>query len=484
VRRRARRVDAASSQSRKRQPSLVIPQASRTPVVQHRPQPPQEAEQTLAFPPDPPDTKRVALFPSLLEQCHSFYDYPILRVPPSSFPPHPPDQTIEKKTAAWGSLFNLVDDPVLSSLLPVTAFTDLFSLVEGHLFRPIPAFSPPNAFSEVSEIWVVKNWVHVLAAHRILQILLLDYERFSQLIRPEFTAQLVQQLDTPVPEEQQEIETDLHLLLQKYYGFRRPILRCMLSKLVAYLDGVTYITWSVGPVLRLFLTYFGTLPGPVKQSNFLLFRNVFYPLFATEFGYLFENSLTDLAAFFQSRDRATAFWSLKYLKNHWPKTSTRKQLVMFRQLTVLIPMLPMTLFDKVGPIILRTLAPCLTSEHFQVALNSAMFCSSAEFLHLFRTIPDEVSNILIGPARESTTHWSPEQQEMAQYLVDTLQDFEFASKPAIRARTARSPRRKVMVGWGDVVEIAADSDASVDRECEREKLRQWLVYANSSTSTA
>jgi hypothetical protein len=78
--------------------------------------------------------------------------------------------------------------------------------------------------------------------------------------------------------------------------------------------------------------------------------------------------------------------------------STLKQLVMFRQLTVLIPMLPMTLFDKVGPVILRIIAPCITSEHFQVALNSAMFCSSPEFLDLFRVIPDEVANILIVPA--------------------------------------------------------------------------------------
>jgi serine/threonine-protein phosphatase 2A regulatory subunit B' len=372
----------------------------------------------------------------------------------------------------------------LNSLLPENAIPDLFALVETHLFRPIPAFSPPNMFSEVSEIYVVKNWVHVLMAHRILQLLLLDSERLSRLLQPDFTAQLVQQLDTPVPEEQQEIEADLHLLLQNYQGFRRPILRCMLSKLVAYLDGVTHITWSVGPVLRLFLTYFRTLPGPVKQSNFLLFRNVFYPLFATEFAYLFENSLTDLAAFFQSCDTATAFWSLKYIKNHWLRTSTRKQLVMFRQLTVLIPMLPMTLFDKAGPVILRAVAPCITSEHFQVALNAAMFCSSPEFLDLFRAIPDEVANILIGPAMVSTAHWSPEQQEIAEYLVSTLRNFEFASKPTIRARTARSPRRKVRFGWGDVVDIAADSDASLDRECEHEKIRQWLVYADASTPTS
>jgi hypothetical protein len=200
--------------------------------------------------------------------------------------------------------------------------------------------------------------------------------------------------------------------------------------------------------------------------------------------YLFENSLTDLAAFFQSRDPATAFWSLKYIQIHWPRTSTRKQLVMFRQLTVLIPMLPMTLFDKVGPVILRIMAPCITSEHFQVALNSAMFCSSPEFLDLFRAIPEEVANILIDPAMDSTTHWSPEQQEMAEYLVDTLRSFEFASKPAIRARTARSPRQKVRFGWSDVVNIAADSDASVDRECEHEKVRQWLLYADASTPTS
>jgi translation initiation factor IF-1 len=373
---------------------------------------------------------------------------------------------------------------VLRPLIPAEFYKELFAVLEPTLQRSIPAFTAPNAFSEIPTVYAIRNWNHVLIAHRIVQVMIEDREVFGPLLTPEFGAKLVHQLETPVSEEREEVEAALHLLLAHYAGFRRPMLRIMLAKLVAYLDGVKWLTLAIGPILRLLLTYFATLRGPVKQSNFLLFRTVFYPLFTMELADFYEAALTDLSAFFQGRDSATAFWCLRYLKNHWPCSSTHKQMLFFRQAALLIPMLPMTMFDRVGPVLLRTIRKALTSEHFQVAMSAALFCAAPEFMSLFRSIPDDVSKFLIISARVATEHWNQETGEVAKFLVGALRDFERASKPATRARTANNPRKRIRMGWGDVVEIAIEADRDLDADHEREKVDNWLAQVASGLGTS
>jgi hypothetical protein len=350
----------------------------------------------------------------------------------------------------------------------------LFAILEPDLRRSIPAFSPPNAFSEVPTAYAVKNWNHVLFAHRIVQLIIGDRVVFGPLLTPEFASRLVHQLDTPVFEEREEVETALHLLLSDYVGFRRPMLRIMLAKLVAYLDGVRYLTLSIAPILRLLLTYFKTLSGPVKESTFLLFRHVFYPLFTQELADFYELAVTDLSAYFQSRDAATAFWCLRYLNNHWPCSCTHKQMMFFRQTAFLLPMLPMTALDRVGPVLLQTLRRCLACEHFQVSMNAAVFCAAPEFIDFLRYFPEDLSGSLMMGARVATAHWNSDTKELAETLVDSLHEFQLTSTPASSAPSPRNPPTTARFAWSDVVELAVAADDTLDLDHERSKLDEWL----------
>jgi hypothetical protein len=463
-----RRPRTDASHKRGGPPSLVIPQTARAPAVQH-------GFTREASPRDiPPHARILSDIPVFLQRCREFSDYPICQLSPATFEPHPPIPAFNAKAEALNVLLAILNEPSLRATLPKEFYRELFSTLEPDLRRSIPAFRPPNTFSEVPVIYIIKNWTHVLVAHRIVQSIIQDRFVFTPLFEPAFAAGLVHQLDTPVFEEREEVETALHILMADYAGFRRPMLRIMLAKLVAYLDGVKYLTLSIAPILRLLITYFSTLNGPIKQSNYLLFRTVFYPLFAMELADLYESALVDLCGYFQTRDPATAFWCLRYLKTHWPCTSTPKQMLFFRQAIALIPMLPMTMFDSVGPVILRALKRCVMSEHFQVALNAAVFCSTPQFLELFRSIPDEVTKFLLFSARTASAHWNPEAREVAAFLVDAVREFEIASKPATRRLTAKNPRRKGRLGWFEIVDLAVEADEGLDREQERAKVEAWL----------
>jgi hypothetical protein len=142
------------------------------------------------------------------------------------------------------------------------------------------------------------------------------------------------------------------------------------------------------------------------------------------------------------------------------------------------------MFETVGPVILRALKPCITSEHFQVALNSAIFCSAPQFLALFRSIPDDVTTFLLFSARTASGHWNPEAREVAEFLVEAVREFELASKPATRGMTAKNPRGNGRIGWFEIVDIAAAADLELDREHERAKVDAWLARIGTWIGTS
>ena len=449
--------------------AIVVPQVpnkmrnQRTPRVSKRDYTDDSLDYSVARAhPQTPHVQVVAELGPLLQRCLQFADYEIL--PSNLIPVHPPIPAVTKKLETLGNILRIVEDPVSRMSLPQSSIEELFEMCKMHVFRDIPAFKPPNEFSEFSCIYVVKNWEHIEVVHMILQSLMRDQAAFCPLIDKEFTFKLVHQLDSPVFEEQQEIENDLKIILESYVGYRSHILHCMLTKLIAYLDGVKYLSWCVAPILRLFLSYFNSLSGPVKQSNFLLFRTVFYPLFATELAYHFEAPLHDLSLFFQARDPATALWCLKYLKNHWPGTSTRKQILFLHQITIFLPTLPATMFDKVGPLVLQVLAPYITSEHWQVSLNATLFCIDDSFIDVYKPIPDAIDKYLIPAAKVAVGHWREDERELAEKFLEKLNAFRTASKPAMRA--AAQPRKpkpeSEAVQWTKILELASAQDVDID----------------------
>lgn len=201
----------------------------------------------------------------------------------------------------------------------------------------------------------------------------------------------------------------------------------MLSMLFNYREKYVRST-PIPPIIRLFISYFSTLTPPLKHFHFLIFRTVIYPLFATDSANEFDGPLNDLSLMFQLSDPATSFWCLKFLDNHWPKTSVQKELAFLRQLTTLMPTLPSTLLPGAAPIIARRLSGAIASESTAVALFAIMFCDNDDFLGVFRGMPNVVARYLTPAARAATGMWKAEIGEYASQLLKKLSAIERAAK--------------------------------------------------------
>lgn len=310
-----------------------------------------------------------------------------------------------------------------------------------------------------------------------------DVELVAPKIDDQFMLKLVQQLDSPVMDERIMIEKDLTFILQHFVGYRQSLLRHLLSRVIGYLDGITYYTLSMASILRLFLDYFYSLPLPLKQNNFLLFRTVFYPLFATDFAYMFEEPLHQLSSFFQSLEPATALWCLHYLRKHWPRASTTKQILFLHQFMRLLPTQPATVLENVGPLVLKIIAPCITSQNFKVSMLSTSFVTDDDFIEVYKPLPDAISDILIPAAKTACNHWNQDERDLAIRLMDKLSDFRFRSKPATRATTASMERNRInnqQINWNDIINLAASNDPALNTDEYRHRLTDFVSKCSES----
>ncbi|KAK8860990.1 hypothetical protein M9Y10_012682, partial [Tritrichomonas musculus] len=424
---------------------------------------------------------------SLIDQCSTYMDYPIIQVM-SDIHPHPPNSFALKKEKVLSNIYELLTDELLLDSIPQSIYFNLFEVIKQHIFRPLPKFHDINEFSEVPQNYIVKNWDHIDIIHNIFSLLMKNIYKFGPCLNDDFTLNLVQQLSSPSYEESITIEKHLSYILQNFVGYRQNVLRHLLSRVISYLDGITYYTLSISSILRLFLDYFNSLPLPINQTNFLLFRTVFYPLFSTDLAYVFEEPLHQLSSFFQQLEPATSLWCLYYLKSHWPRASTTKQMMFIHQFSRLLPTLPATVMEKVGPLVLKILSSCICSQNYRVAIYTTSFALDDDFMDVYRPLPDTISDILLPAAKAACKHWNEEERDLAIRLSDKISNFHFQSKPQTRAITAtlssRSKRNEEKIGWNDIITLAASSDPSINADEYREKLNDFAAKCANDQLTS
>lgn len=362
------------------------------------------------------------------------------------------DQEIKKKTETLSNILKLMNDPIYRYGVPIDVFTAIFNLASAHIFRNSIRPQDRNEFSEVKLIFRITNWEHLKICHQIIRALMLDHNAFVALLTPDFCKSLVSSLDTPVTEEQNQFEETIKLIIESYIGQRHDILHYMTNKVIAYYDNVNQYS-SIASILRLFFAYYTSLQPPLKQSAFLTFRTVFYPLYSTPYAYNFEQPLSELSLFFQIQDPATTFWCLKYLHMHWPKTNPKKSLVFLNQLTNLLPYLPEAVFAMSAPLIIQMFSSAISSPHVSTCVNAIIYCDNEQFLHAFKNVPQLIVQYLIPAVTSAKDIWKKDARELASQLLQKLSMFE-------RSKQTKEiqPRKDVIPIWGQIAQIASTQD--------------------------
>ena len=377
------------------------------------------------------------------------------------------DQDVSRINDTLKVILKLVSDPVYRHGISQENYESLVNLCKDNIFRNHIRTEEPNEFSEVTVNYEVKNWENIELHHKILRNLMLDHNNFYTYLDRDLSMKLVESLDTPVVCEQQAFEETIKLILDTYIGQRQDILRYMTEKIISYLERPVKSN-IMNSLLRLFFAYFTSLKPPLKQSYFMTFRTVFYPLFATPYSYDFETSLRDISIFFQMQDPATAFWCLKYLTKHWPKTNPKKCLLFLHELTEIVNYLPEALVPSACPLIAKNFAFSISSPHVATCVYSILFCQNDSFLHIFNSAPDQVYKYIIPAIDIACNMWKNDTRDIALSLKEKLLavikkkvDMSSSGSSNSLSHAANNDGKSPNEGtWNSLAKFAANNDSS------------------------
>lgn len=366
------------------------------------------------------------------------------------------DPEIKKKTETLSNILKLMNDPIYRHGVSNDIFISIFQLCTSHIFRNSIRLQDRNEFSEVKIMYRITNREHLKICHQLLRALMLDHSTFTSLLTSSLCKSLVNSLDTPVLEEQQQFEETIKLIIESYIGQRHDILHYMTDRIIAYYDNVNQYS-SIAPILRLFFSYYTSLQPPMKQSAFLTFRTVFYPLYSTPYAYNFEQALSELSLFFQIQDPAATFWCLKYLYMHWPKANPKKINTFLNQLTNILPYLPEGVFQASAPLILQSFANVISSPHVATCVNAIIYCNNEQFLQAFKNVPQLVVQYLLPAVKSAIDIWKNDARELASQLRSKLTTFE-------RSKQAKEipPTKDTKAIWSSIADIAKTNDDSLN----------------------
>ena len=359
------------------------------------------------------------------------------------------DPEVAKINETLNTILKLISDPIYRHGIPPETYATLIELSKENIFREPTKVELPSEFSEVSVIYQIMNWDNVDLYHQILKTLMLDYSNFSGFLNPTFSKKLVEALDTPVFAEQNAFEEIINQIINNFAGHRQDILKYMMEKVIAYIDGAVGSN-VMAPLLRSFMSYFTSLKPPLKQSVFMTFRTVFYPLFATTHAYEFETPLRQISMFFQAQDPATAFWCLKYLSKHWPITNTKKVLLYLHELTGLVAYIPESVFQSAAPIIAKSFSCSIESPHVTTSVYAILFCQNDMFFSIFKNAPELVAKYIMPAVDKACNIWKTDAREIAESLKEKLSVF-LRKKQNVDKRKEECSANT----WNDIKSIAS-----------------------------
>ena len=420
-------------------PPLVDPTRRLPPIHLPRLTQPPEINSHHAFAPiqsPTTGTRLPALIPKQYPKTPTFQiPEPISSIVPRCLS-HPPFKVVEQKQPdLFGPGEPTANDELVNDLNTVLRivrskgwkssltngdYVQVLRMICRYIFKPKQRLNVRNPFAESVPIYELTNYGYLEIVHGILQTLLLDVNVVKLFIDKKFIMYIIDELDTPVLQEQQNVENEVSQIMQCLPEMDPFILKTLRYKLKAYCDGYKD-SYCVSPILRLVKSFFEKYEEIVPDVD-AVYRVDIVPLYFTDFLSDFEKPLRALTTYFCKRNGMNAEFCLKELLRHWPVTCPKKEVSFLQQLSLLLQNSFEQSLPSLCPGVLSVLARCIESPHSAVALGACFLLMDGEFLCSFASVKDLFLVILVPALRKASSHWKADLKSMAEQLLQTLGD--------------------------------------------------------------
>lgn len=299
-------------------------------------------------------------------------------------------------------------------------FVQLLRMLCRYVFKQKPRLPFRNPFGESTPSFEITDYCYLEIAHAILQALVAEPMLVQSFIDKKFVSHLMDELDTPVLQEQQNVENEVHQIVEGFPHLRMFAIRSMMSRLADYRSGHRS-SYCVAPVLRIMQAFFEKSEESVMDKDDV-YRRYIVPLYYTDYLCDFEKPIRAVTTYFCKRNGENAEACLRGLLEHWPVTAPRKEVSFIQQLSLLMQHSRESSLPSICPKVLNVMARCIESEHAGVALSACFLMMDGQFLCSFASVRELFVVLLVPALRKARLHWKGDLKSMATQLLETLGD--------------------------------------------------------------
>lgn len=335
-----------------------------------------------------------------------------------------------EKLAKRETLLELIDyiNTNTSSFLSDSLMRDVMKMVGANVFRALPIKNKDLAYldPEVDEPMLDRAWPHLQLVFELFLRLVtcneLDAKLAKKYIDYGFVLKLLELFDSDDPRERDYLKTIVHRLYGKFMALRSFIRRSIQHVLFKVIyesethNGVAQLLELLGSIINGF-----ALPLKEEHKDYLL--KALIPLHKVKMLGTFFPQLSFCMAQYVEKDQHLAVAIISSMLRCWPVSITSKQVLFLNELEETLQLTRPQEFVQVQVAVIRRLASCIASPHFQVAERSLMIWNNDHVVRLINQSRGQLFPIIVRALQaNSNYHWNIAVQGLTYDVLHRLRE--------------------------------------------------------------
>ncbi|CAI0469232.1 unnamed protein product [Linum tenue] len=293
---------------------------------------------------------------------------------------------------------------------------EMIRMVSVNIFRSLPPNSHEStgqvpADPEEEEPYLEPSWPHLQLVYELVLRYVVssdtDTKVAKRYIDHSFVLKLLDLFDTEDPREREYLKTILHRIYGKFM-VHRPFIRKAINNIFYRFIYETERHSGIGELLEILGSIINGFALPMKEEHKLFLVRALIPLHKPKAISIYHQQLSYCITQFVEKDYKLADTVIRGLLKYWPVINCQKEVLFLGELEEVLEATQPAEFQRCMVPLFRQIGHCLTSSHFQVVAERALFLWNNE--HVVGLIAQNrgvVLPILFDALEKNIqTHWN------------------------------------------------------------------------------
>jgi len=346
-----------------------------------------------------------------------------------------------------------------------TEYSVIYRLFSKNVIRTTP--SPPEIWfsplisDHIHDRVEESGWSHLSLVYDII-IAFVSHRRFNPNLAIKevvFISKAVFHMFKSPDIREREKLTQLFHVFYRAFNKQRNILRngvgFFLSSFLNASDpyvGISELLTALIPVVSGYKT-------PLHQEHLDFYVDCFLPLHRSTFLELFHPSLVAATTTYLTKAPSLVIVTSSYLRDHWPRTSTTKMVLLLIEIEALLPFIAPNFGLEVVKNIVMIVKASIEDDSFAVSEKGLMLWENENFMKLISSHPKQVYPIILPSIyKTASNHWCGDVMALAVNALRSLNRVEPSTFEDIGLRLKQTESEKLLhemesgIRWKKLIE--------------------------------